>query len=353
MTGSDEILFARDGALARITLNRPKALNALNLDMALRGFDQLAAWAADSSVAAVLIEGSGETAFCAGGDVRAIYESALGDGQLAADFFRAEYRLNRAIFHFPKPYIAVIDGITMGGGVGLSIHGSHRVATERTKLAMPETSIGLFPDVGASYVLPRLQGRLGLYIGLTGTRLGAADCLTAGLATHFVGPERLADLATTLAAADWSGEAGATVDAVLAGLAGDSGPAPLAKRREVVERCFSGESIEAIFAALEAEPGDWAAKTLAHLRGRSPSSLKITLEAYNRGASMDFDASMVMEYRLSQACVAGHDLREGIRAVIIDKDNQPQWQPASLAEVSEAVLAGYFGPQAVPDLSFD
>ena len=353
MTETDEIIFAREGALGRITLNRPKALNALNLDMAERGLAQLAAWAEDSSVAAVLIEGVGETAFCAGGDVRAIYNSALGDGQLAADFFRAEYRLNRAIFHFPKPYIALIDGITMGGGVGLSIHGSHRVATGRTKLAMPETSIGLFPDVGASYVLPRLSGRLGLYIGMTGTRLGAADCLYAGLATHYLDTQRLADLPGALAAADWSGDARACATAVLDGLASDPGEAALAERREAIERCFGGDSVEAILAALVAEPGDWAAKTLAHLQGRSPSSLKITFEAYQRGATLDFDAAMVMEYRLSQACVAGHDLREGIRAVIIDKDNQPSWQPASLAAVDEAGLAGYFAAQRVPDLSFD
>ena len=349
----DDIIFVQHGALAQITLNRPKALNALTFDMAERAIAQLAAWTEDATVAAVVIEGAGEKAFCAGGDIRAIYNSARGDRQHAADFFRAEYRLNRAIHHFAKPYIALIDGITMGGGVGLSIHGSHRVATERTRFAMPETSIGLFPDVGASYVLPRLPGRLGLYIGLTGQRLDAADCLACGLATHYVPNERLQDLISALAAADFSSDAQQAADALLATMAVDPGPSKLTERRQEIERCFAGESVEAILSALEAEDSDWARQTLEHLRGRSPSSLKITFEAYRRGAALEFDEVMVMEYRLSQACVAGHDFPEGIRAVIIDKDNKPDWQPAALAEVSDAMLAAYFAPLAARDLRFD
>ena len=353
MLSSEEIVFAREGGLARITLNRPKALNALNLNMAERAIAQLADWAEDPEVAAVIIDGVGETAFCAGGDIRAIYSSATGDGRHAADFFRAEYTLNRAIFHFPKPYLALIDGITMGGGVGLSVHGSHRVATERTKLAMPETGIGLFPDVGASYVLPRLPGRLGLYIGLTGARLSAADCLATGLATHYLPHEKLLALTGAVAAADWTSDASGHADEVLARFATDPGPSTLLENEAEIDRCFAGDSVEEILSALEADGSDWAERTLAQLSGRSPSSLKITFEAYRRGAKMDFDDVMVMEYRLSQACVAGHDFPEGIRAVIIDKDNKPDWRPATLAEVGEEALARSFGPQSVSDLSFD
>ncbi len=349
----DDLLCERRGALALVTLNRPRSLNALTLSM-FRGLAaRAAAWAADPEVAAVVIAGAGERAFCAGGDVVAVYDSARGDRKLAAELFRVEYTLNRDLFRYPKPAIALIDGIVMGGGAGISLHGSHRVATERTLFAMPETSIGLFPDVGSSYVLPRLPGELGLYLGLAGARLAAADCLYAGIATHYVGRARLPALVDALAAADWSGDARAVANAVIAAFASAPGDPPLAARRAAIDRCFSGGSVEAILAALEAEESGWAQETRSTLRKCSPTSLKVTLRQLRAGATLDFEDAMTMEYRLSQACVAGHDFVEGIRAAVIDKDRAPKWRPASLAEVSEAMIDAQFIPPEDGDLTFD
>jgi len=352
MTGEAEILYRMQGPVAVVTLNRPKALNALTLAMCRELDAKLAAWAKDPAVAAVIIEGAGERAFCAGGDVMAIYDSGRGDRRMAAEFFRAEYRMNHRIFHFPKPYIALLDGIVMGGGVGVSVHGSHRIATENTLFAMPETSIGLFPDVGGSYFLPRLPGALGMFLGLTGSRLKAADCRYAGVATHHLESSRLPDLVDALADADWSGDAAAAAGRVIGGLAADPGEPPLAARRAAIDRCFSRESPEAILAALEAEGDDWAEATRAELLKRSPTSLKVTFRQLREGAKLDFDRAMVMEYRLSQACVAGHDMLEGIRAAVIDKDRKPVWQPATLAEVDAAAVDAHFAPLGENDLTF-
>ena len=353
MSGEAEILYERRGAVALVTLNRPKALNALTTAMCRELDARLAAWAGDPEVAAVIVKGAGERAFCAGGDVVVIYNSGRGDRVAAADFFQAEYRLDRRIFHYPKPYIALIDGIVMGGGVGVSVHGSHRVATGRTLFAMPETGIGLFPDVGGSHFLPRLPGALGLYLGLTGQRLKAADCLYSGIATHYLESARLPGLAEALAAAGWSGDAEAVADRVIAGLAGDPGPAPLAEHRAAIDRCFSRDSVEAVLAALEAEGGDWAAATRATLLRRSPTSLKLTFRQLQEGARLGFDEAMTMEYRLSQACVAGHDFLEGVRAAVIDKDRAPKWRPAGLAEVTDEMVAAHFAPLGERDLVFD
>ncbi len=352
MTGEAELLYRTQGRVAVVTLNRPKALNALTLAMCRELDAELAAWAEDPALAAVIIEGAGERAFCAGGDVTAIYDSGRGDRRMAAEFFRAEYRLNRRIFHYPKPYIALVDGIVMGGGVGVSVHGSHRVVTEHTLFAMPETSIGLFPDVGGSYFLPRLPGALGMFLGLTGSRLRAADCLYAGIATHYLESARLPDLVDALAGADWSGDAPAAAGRVIRALAADPGEASLAAHRAAIDRCFSRDSVEAILAALQAEGGDWAETTRAGLLTRSPTSLKVTFRELREGAKLDFDQAMVMEYRLSQACVAGHDLLEGIRAAVIDKDRKPVWRPATLAEVDEAAVAAHFAPLGENDLTF-
>lgn len=346
MATSSDIAFERRGGLGVVILNRPQALNALTLPMCTALDEQLEAWARDRTVQVILIKGEGDRAFCAGGDVRAIWEAGRRGDPLTADFFRAEYRLNRRIRTCPKPYIALIDGITMGGGVGVSIHGSHRVASERTVIAMPETGIGLFPDVGATYVLPRLPGALGLYLGLTGVRVKAAGALYCGLATHYVPSSRLAALEEALGAAS-------APDAVLADLAAaPEGPAPLATHRATINRCFAATSVEAIFAALEADGGAFAAETLATLRTRSPTSLKVTVEALRRGAALSFDEAMVMEYRLSQACMAGHDFYEGIRALLIEKDNAPKWSPESLEGVTPDLVERHFAPLGDRDLTF-
>ncbi len=353
MAGADDILFERRGALGVATLNRPDALNALTLGMIRRLAPRLRDWADDPSVAAVLVKGAGERAFCAGGDLRAFWDLRHGDRLEAAGFFREEYRLNRRIFTFPKPYVALIDGIVMGGGVGLSVHGRYRVASKRTRFAMPETAIGLFPDVGGSYFLPRLPGELGLYLGLAGRRLDAADCLYCGIATHYVEAAGLPALESALSEVGPAETAGETVAEILDGASSDPGPSALAADRDAIDRCFARDSVEAIVAALEAEGSDWARRTLERLQACSPTSLKLTFRQIRTGAELDFDAAMAMEFRLSQACLAGHDFLEGIRAVVIDKDMAPVWDPASLAEVDESSVAVAFEAQPLPDLTFD
>jgi enoyl-CoA hydratase len=356
MTG--DILFERNGAIALVTINRPKALNALTLPM-IRAYDQqLAAWAADPGVAAIVMQGAGERAFCAGGDIRAIYDAGRGsDAPIHRDFFREEYRLNRRIHRLAKSHVALLDGITMGGGVGLSVHGSHRIATERALFAMPETGIGLFPDVGGSYALPRCPGEIGMYLALTGQRLKAADMLYAGLATHHVPSRRLDDLRMALAAIGPAGSR-ATVDAVLASLAEPAGEAPLATRRVAIDRCFGAASIEAILDALGAEDsgaGDsgWARATRDTLLKMSPTSLKVTYRQIRSGRQLDFEACMVMEYRMIQRFMNGHDFFEGVRAAIVDKDQRPRWQPDTLQAVGAAEIEAYFAPLGARDLTFD
>ncbi len=339
-----EIIFARQGDIALAVLNRPKALNALTLDQVHAMHTRLDAWAKDDTVKAVVIEGSGEKAFCAGGDIRALYDACkAGEMDTVASFYRDEYRLNRKIKTYAKPYVALIDGIVMGGGVGVSVHGRYRVATERTLFAMPETGIGFFPDVGGAFFLPRGPGQIGLYLGLTGARLKAADCLYAGIATHYVPSARLDELKAALAAG------GDDVDAVLSRFHVDPGPAPLAAHRDLIDRCFSGANLDAVLASLAAEGEGFAADTLAAIATKSPSAGKVAFEQIRRGGKLDFDSCMKMEFRLSQMWAPGADFIEGIRAVIIDKDGKPHW---SQAASDEAVRASFDKVPACGDLTF-
>jgi enoyl-CoA hydratase len=290
-----------------------------------------------------VVEGGGDRAFCAGGDVRALYDARNDPASTyRADFYREEYRLNRTIFRFPKPYVAVMDGITMGGGVGVSVHGSHRVVTERTLFAMPETGIGLFPDVGGGHFLPRCPGAVGMYLGLTGARLKAADCLHAGIATHYVPSSDLGRLTE-----------GNDSVAALEDLAGDPGPSPLAAERDRIDRIFGLESVAGIITALEADGGEWAAKTLAILRTKAPLSLCVSFRQLREGRDLDFESVMVMEYRLSQRFMADHDFFEGVRAIIIDKDNEPRWRHGAIDDVMEAEVDTYFAPLGLDDLTFE
>jgi enoyl-CoA hydratase len=360
--GTDEVRFTTRGPLGLITMTRPKALNALTLGMIRAMAPQLAAWAADPAIAAVVIEGEGERAFCAGGDVRAVWDAgrqgqhkAGQAGLLTADFFREEYRLNRQIQTFPKPFVALIDGITMGGGVGLSVHGLVRLATERTLFAMPETAIGLFPDVGGSYFLPRLPGGLGLYLALTGARLKATDCLYSGIATHYTPAAELPRVMDALMGCDWR-EGAIGLRTALRGVTEYPGEAgTLAELRPAIDRCFKGkDSVEAVLAALEAEGGAWATETLGLLAKRSPTSLRVSLEQLKRGATLAFDDCMTMEYRLAQhAMRPGSDFYEGIRAVLVDKDHAPKWNPARLADVTPTLVDAFFAPLGKADLRFD
>jgi enoyl-CoA hydratase len=355
---TEEILFERRGPLALATLNRPKALNALNLAMIEALDPQLRAWESDPGVRAVVIRGAGDRAFCAGGDVRACWDAGLamkrgeGDGRLTREFFRGEYRLNRRIHAYPKPYVALIDGITMGGGVGLSVHGSHRVATERTLFAMPETGIGLFPDVGGSWFLPRCPGQVGTYLALTGSRLHAAEAIYAGIATHYVPSEGLDALVEDLASADLS-RGRDDVDGVVKKHARDPGHATLSEHRDAIDRCFNFDTIEEIFQSLRNEGTDWSGATLKVLSQMSPTSLKVALRQLRRGAGLDFDEAMRMEFRLSQACMRGDDFYEGIRAVLVDKDRSAQWRPATLEEVTEGMVEGHFAHLGPDELSFE
>jgi enoyl-CoA hydratase len=338
-----EILFDVKDGLGVITLNRPKALNALTHRMCAAMLEQLRLWADDSNVSAVAIDAVQGRAFCAGGDIRAIYDMGKRRDGSAAEFFAGEYRLNAAVKHFPKPYIALIGGIAMGGGVGISIHGSHRVASENALFAMPETAIGLFPDVGGTYALPRLPGEIGMYLALTGARLGPADMRYANIATHYVPAAKFGEIVQRLV----NGE---DADAILIGIAVEPGPPPLAAHRDCIDRAFAADSVEAILKALEQE-GEWGHQTASLLATRSPTSLKLTFRAMREGRNMDFDSCMRMEYRLTLRALEGHDLYEGVRAAVIDKDQRPRWQPLSLAAVSTTAIDGYFAPLDVTDLS--
>jgi len=339
---TEDVLFEIRGAIGLITLNRPKALNALNVPMVDAMREKLAEWAGVDAVKAVVVTAAGDKAFCAGGDIRFLTESGkAGDGG-AARFWGDEYRLNTEIKRYKKPYVALIDGITMGGGVGISVHAPYRVATEKTLFAMPETGIGLFPDVGGGYFLPRLKGRLGYYLGLTGARLKGADTFAAGVATHYTAAANLPALIERLAA-------GEAVEAVLSSLHQDPGPAPLDALRGEIDLLFAADTVEGVLAALDADGGDFARVQAATIRTKSPTSLKLTLRQLQEGARLDFEDNMKVEFRLGQYVLKGKDFYEGVRAVIVDKDQAPKWSPATLADVSDAEIASAFQPLAGGD----
>jgi enoyl-CoA hydratase len=334
MMSVGDVLLSREGALGHITLNRPKALNALTHEMCAAILGQLQQWACDSDVKAVLIDAVPGRAFCAGGDLRAIYESGRKHDGTAQAFFTTEYRLNAAVKHFPKPYVALIDGIAMGGGVGVSVHGSHRVATENALFAMPETGIGLFPDVGGSYFLPRLPGELGMYLALTGSRIGPSDMAYTGIATHVVLAAKSAAIAPRLAE-------GELADSVLESMNEQPGPASLADYRAAIDRVFSASSVEAVMNCLN-EEGAWGKETASLLAERSPTSLKLTFRQMREGRNLDFDSCMRMEYRLTNRALEGHDFYEGVRVTLIDKGERPNWRPPTLDAVSDAAIAPFF-----------
>jgi enoyl-CoA hydratase len=314
--------------------------------------DALLAWKNDAAVRAVLIDGAGDRAFCAGGDIRMLHDSGkAGDGRAEA-FWRAEFRLNQLINRYPKPYVALIDGITMGGGMGLSVHGGFRVVGDKTVAAMPETGIGYYPDIGATWFLPRLPGETGVFAALTGARLKAADALALALATHYVPSAMRIGLVAALEAAELD-EQGGAVEATIAAFESDPGPAPLAPRRRDIDRLFAGDDVEAIVARLEAERSEWAAEQGKLLRTKSPTSLKRTLRALREGASLSVEQALARELGFSVACLdSGSDFYEGVRAVIIDKDNTPKWSPARLVDVTDAAVDSFFAPERARPLEF-
>ena len=333
------VLIRVENSVGRITLNRPKALHALTTEMCALMSEALTQWADDPGVRLLMIDhAEGTRGFCAGGDIRMVAESGRGDGKAGEQFFAIEYRLNVQIKRFPKPYLAILDGVTMGGGVGISIHGSHRIATERTLFAMPETGIGLFPDVGGAWFLPRLTGELGIWLALTGARLKGKDVLAAGLATHFVSSGEIAGLKARVLAGD-------DLDAVLGGMAHPAVAPSYHEHVEVMNRCFGKADMTGICLALKMADDDWATEQAEILARRSPLSLSVSLEQLRRGARMtSFEDIMRMEYTIACHIIRTNDFSEGVRAVIEDKDNAPRWRPASLAGVTPVMIQQMFSP---------
>ncbi|MFJ3725540.1 enoyl-CoA hydratase/isomerase family protein [Streptomyces sp. NPDC090045] len=335
--GSDQVLVHTAGRVGRLTLNRPRALNALTRAMVLRVEEALAAWESDPAVEAVVIGGAGERGLCAGGDIRSIYEDARSGGTASADFWRDEYRLNARIARYPKPYVALMDGIVMGGGVGISAHGTVRIVTERSRVAMPETGIGFVPDVGGTWLLSLAPGELGTHLALTGTAIGAADALLCGLADHFVPAEHLPALASDLAR-----------DSVHEVLERYVAPAPggvLPGHREWIDHCYAADTVEEIVARLSGSGVPEAKEAADTLLAKSPTALKVTLAALRRARELGpLERVLEQEYRISCAALASPDLVEGIRAQVIDKDRSPRWTPATLAEVAGADVERFFAP---------
>lgn len=337
-----EVLFDRIKNKGIITLNRPKSLNALNLNMVKQIYPKLKEWEEDPETSMIIIKGSGEKSFCAGGD---ILSATSGDTDAGAEFFNKEYQLNHAIGTCLVPYIAFIDGIVMGGGFGLSVHGQFRVATERTLFAMPETGIGLFPDVGGSYVLPRIGNSLGLYLALTGYRLKGRDVYKAGIATHMVDSNSLPKLESELLAL-----ANPTTQDIMDLLrryhlecqTGRERDFILRDRLDDINRTFSASSMEDIFKNLENEGTDWAKQILETMKKMSPTSMKITLRQLREGATLDLPNCLVMESRIARGCLRHHDFYEGVRAVLIDKDHSPKWKPDTLEGVTDDIVDDHF-----------
>ena len=337
MSDSEEptVLARREGAAGTLLMNRPRTLNALDLAM-IHGFQAaIDAWTADPAVRLVVLEGAGGRAFCAGGDVRRLRDLAIaGDAAGIEAFFAGEYAVNRGIARFGKPWVSIIDGVCMGGGIGVSVHGSPLVVTEHAMLAMPETAIALFPDVGTSYILPRLPGAIGNWLAMTGARLRGADAVHAGLATHFVPRKQVPALRAALLAGD---------AAVVDRFAVPPPEASFAPHRVAIDRCFGVDTVLGILAALAAEGTDWAAEQTAILRRMSPTSLCVSLELLRRGASATLDESLELELALTRVVVNRHpDFREGVRSVLVDKDGAPRWSPARLEDVDPAAILAMF-----------
>jgi enoyl-CoA hydratase len=337
---SDEVLIRREGRAGRITMNRPQALNALTHAMVGPIWQALLSWREDTDIELVLLDGAGERALCAGGDVRALYASRSHGSGAARAFWRDEYRLNALIGRYPKPYVAIQDGIVMGGGIGLSAHARHRVVSERSRLAMPETGIGLIPDVGGTWLLAHAPGEIGLYLGLTGAEMDAADAIFAGFADTFVPGDSLAELKRRL-----SDPNEAAVSEVLARLAQTAPASRLAGRRPDIDRIFASGDVEAIMHRLAQASPDWSQPTRAALAQKSPKALKLAAAAIRGARSLPaLEAALDVEFRLAVRLFEDGEFPEGVRALIVDKDRKPAWSPASLGEVTEALVARYLAP---------
>jgi enoyl-CoA hydratase len=337
---TDEVVIRREGRAGRITMNRPQALNALTYAMVGEIWKALSAWKDDPAVALVILDGAGERGLCAGGDVRAMYDSAPQGSAFARRFWADEYRLNALIGRYPKPFVAFMDGIVMGGGIGLSGHASHRIVTERSQLAMPETGIGLIPDVGGTWLLAHAPGEIGIYLGLVGERMRGAGTIYARFADRFVPAAKLSELAAALTQAD-AGEVGGHIQRFA-----EAPPlSDLAARAGQINRAFSLDTVESIREALAATGGEWAIKTLADLDQRSPLALKLTLAAIRNARTLPtLEAALNVEYRLTTRLFEHGEFIEGVRALLVDKDKRPKWNPARLEAVSAEVVNAFLAP---------
>ncbi|MFM9851025.1 MAG: enoyl-CoA hydratase/isomerase family protein [Hyphomicrobiaceae bacterium] len=338
-----EVLIRREGRAGRITLNRPKALNALTLGMVREIWPALLAWKDDVEVELVLLDGAGDRGLCAGGDVRWLYDSRANGSNDARAFWAEEYRLNALISRYPKPYVSFMDGIVMGGGIGLSAHGRHRIVTERSQLAMPETSIGLIPDVGGTWLLSRAPGAVGAYLGLTGERMRGAGTIFAGFANTFVPSARLGELGAALTASDGGG-----VEAIITRFAEPPPASELARRADAIAGTFDFETVEEIRAALAGLGNEWANKTLAELTAKSPLSLKLTLAAIRNARDLgNLEEALNVEYRLCTRLFERGEFIEGVRALLVDKDRTPKWRPPTIEESADVAVADWLAP--LPD----
>ncbi|MFD5811646.1 enoyl-CoA hydratase/isomerase family protein [Rhodococcus aetherivorans] len=337
MTETEDVLVRVSGGIGRITLNRPKAINALNYDMVKVTAAALGEWAGDDSVRAVVVDGAGERGLCAGGDIVSIYHDARDGGTGSQDFWRDEYILNSAIGRYPKPYVALMDGIVMGGGVGIAAHGNVRVVTERSTIAMPEVGIGFVPDVGGTWLLSRAPGELGTHLALTTGRMTAGDAIALGFADHFVPSEALDKFVAAL-------ESG-TVDEALAEFAQPAPESSLLAQRSWIDAAYSAPTVEEIVARLQAAEEPEARAAAEQILGKSPVALKVTLRSVRHARELgSLEEVLNEEYRVSLASLRSHDLVEGIRAQVVDKDRNPAWSPATLADVTDADVDAYFQP---------
>jgi enoyl-CoA hydratase/carnithine racemase len=340
VAATDEVLIRREGRAGRITLNRPKALNALTHGMVGHIRNALDAWLDDVAVEVVLIDGAGDRALCAGGDVRTLYDSRTQGSGVAAAFWRDEYRLNALIGRYPKPYIALQDGIVMGGGIGLSGHARHRIVTERSRLAMPETGIGLIPDVGGTWLLAHAPGETGVYLGLTGENMDGADAIFARFSDSLVPSSRSGDLIGRLIDPQ-----GGPIEVVIRDRAESPGRSDLRARQAEIDRAFAGATVEEMLQTLETMPGEWAAKTKAALEQKSPKALKLTLAAIRNARKLaSLEEALNVEYRLTVRLFEDGEFPEGVRALIVDKDRKPQWSPPALSEIKPEFVAAYLAP---------
>jgi enoyl-CoA hydratase len=334
-----EIIARLEQGVGRLTLNRPKALHALTTSMCEAMIERLQGWIENPAVKLVLIDHAGERGFCAGGDIRMLADSGASDGAEALRFFFVEYQLNALLMNYPKPICVIMDGVVMGGGVGLSMPARYRIATERTTFAMPETGIGLFPDVGGGWHLPRLPGETGTWLALTGARIKATDCLALGIATDFVPSDRLTALRAIIC------QNPAAIEDILAEFRSDPGPAPLAVHLDIINTTFAAASVEGVLEALLLDASDWALSQRAVLLSKSPQALKVAHRQLRQGRALtSFDANMVMEYRIGARVACRHDFLEGVRAVIVDKDDAARWDPPMLDGVTDAMLDEIFAP---------